>query len=157
MMYRMFPLMALALAMFVGGPLLAVEDVKDAAHDGKLVSITGDQLVMTAGKEGKEHTHTLARDAKLTLDGKACKVADLKAGTKIRVTVQGADKQLAVRIEGIDKNPDFAASHRHDGKVVSRAAPESSSQERSAGPTPSRTSPISPASVTWRPTATTRP
>jgi hypothetical protein len=111
--------MALALAMFVGGPLLAVEDVKDAAHDGKLVSITGDQLVMTAGKEGKEHTHTLARDAKLTLDGKACKAADLKAGTKIRVTVQGADKQLAVRIEGIDKNPDFAASNRHDGKFVS--------------------------------------
>jgi hypothetical protein len=121
MMYRMFPLMTLALVMFVGGPLLAAEDVKvkDSTHDGVLVSISGDKLVMTAGKEGKEHSHTLARDAKLTLDGKVCKAADLKAGAKIRVTTRGADKQLAIGIEGLDKNAEFAASNRHEGKVVS--------------------------------------
>jgi hypothetical protein len=73
---------------------------------------------MTAGKDAKEHSHTLARDAKLTLDAKACKAADLKAGTKIRVTVSGADKQLVTRVEGLDKNSEFAVSNRHEGKVV---------------------------------------
>jgi hypothetical protein len=118
MSYRMFLLSALALGLLVGATALAGEEVKESTHDGKLVSITGDKLVMTAGKEGKEHSHTLARDVKLTLDGKACKAADLKAGTKIRVTTRGADKQLATRIEGLDRNPDFA-SNRHDGKLVS--------------------------------------
>lgn len=121
MLYRMFPLMALALAMFVGGPLLAAEEVKvkDSTHDGVLVSISADKLVMTTGKEGKEHSHALAREIKLTLDGKACKAADLKAGAKIRVTTRGAEKQIATRIEALDKNPEFAVSNRHDGKVVS--------------------------------------
>ena len=118
MSYRMFLLAALAIGLFVSATALAGEEVKDSTHDGKLVSITGDKLVMTAGKEGKEHSHTLARDVKLTLDGKACQAADLKAGTRIRVTTRGADKQLATRIEGLDKNPDFA-SNRHDGKLVS--------------------------------------
>ena len=120
-MFRMFQLTTLALVMFVGRPALAGEDVKvkDGTHDGVLVSISGDKLVMTAGKEGKEHSHTLARDIKLTLDGKACKAADLKAGAKIRVTTRGGDKQLATQIEGLDKNAEFAVSNRHEGKVVS--------------------------------------
>jgi alpha-acetolactate decarboxylase len=118
MFYRMFGLATLALGMFVGATALA-EDAKEGTHDGKVVSISGEKLVMTAGKEGQEHSHTLARDVKLTLDGKACKIADLKAGTRIRVTTTGADKQLATRIEGLDKNPDFAASNRQDGKFVS--------------------------------------
>ena len=49
-------------------------------QDGKVVSITGDKLVMT-NKEGKEVTCTFAADATFTLDGKACKAEDLKAGT----------------------------------------------------------------------------
>ena len=36
--------------------------------DGKVVSMTGDKLVV-ANKEGKQCSHTLAKDAKLTRDG----------------------------------------------------------------------------------------
>ena len=68
-------------------------------------------------KDGKEHTHSLASDAKVTLDGKACKAADLKAGTKIRVTTTTKEAKVATHIEAIDKNETFA--HTHDGKVVS--------------------------------------
>lgn len=118
MSFRMISVATLGLAMFVGATALAAEDVKDSTHDGKLVSISGDKLVMTAGPDGKEHSHNLARDAKLTLDGKACKAADLKAGTRIRVTTQGEGNSVASRIEGLDKNSDFA-SNRQDGKVVS--------------------------------------
>jgi len=84
------------------------KEAEQVTHDGKVVSITDNKLVMTS-KEGGEHSHTLTADAKLTLDGKACKAADLKPGTRIRVTTQGADKSAANRIEGLDKNQDFAS------------------------------------------------
>ena len=73
-----------------------------------MVSITGDNLVMT-NKEGIEHSHAMTADAKLTLDGKACTVADLKPGTKIRVTLQRDTPHAAIRVEAIDKNPEFAS------------------------------------------------
>ena len=86
---------------------LAAREADGATHDGTVVRISGDKLVMTT-KEGQKHSHTLTADAKLTLDGKACKAADLKPGTKIRVTLESDDPHAVIRIEALDKNPDFA-------------------------------------------------
>lgn len=110
MLFRIFQVTTLALLLCVGGSAMAAEKVKDNTHDGKVVSITNDTLVMTASQDGKEHSHTFGRDATLTLDGKACKAVDLKAGTRIRVTTRGADKKVATKIEGIDQNDDFASA-----------------------------------------------
>lgn len=110
----------MALALFVvGAPAFAAKDTDEAMHDGKVVSITSSKLVMTnkGDKDGKEHTHTLATEVKVTLDGKACKAEELKAGTKIRVTTTAKDAKVATQIEAIDKNETFA--NTHDGKVVS--------------------------------------
>jgi hypothetical protein len=49
------------------------------AHDGKVVSVVGDKLTTTCN-EGKQHCHTMAKEAQVTCDGKANKAADLKAG-----------------------------------------------------------------------------
>ena len=120
MSYRMFLFAPLGLALFVGGSVLAAAEFKvkkDRTHDGKLVSVTSDKLVMT-GQEGNERSHTLARNVRVTLDGRVCRSADLKAGTWIRVTTRNADPPLVIRIEGFDKQPAFAASNRHDGKLV---------------------------------------
>ncbi len=95
----------------------STQETATATHDGTLVSVTADKLVMTS-LDGKEHSHMLVADAKLSLDGKTCPWANLKPGTKIRVTTQGADQATATRIEAIDKNLAFA-SDRHDGKFVS--------------------------------------
>lgn len=117
MNYRMYALSALAVAMLVGNAsAFAAEDAKNATHEGKLVSITGSKLVMT-GEDNKEHSHTLSSDAKLTLDGKAIQAADLKPGTRIRVTTPEGDKSAANRVEGLGKNRDFAANSR-DGQIV---------------------------------------
>jgi len=75
--------------------------------EGKIVSITGDKLVM-ANKEGKEYSHTLAKDARLTCDGTDCKAEDLKAGRQIRVTTTKEDRNVATGIESLDKNAEFA-------------------------------------------------
>ena len=68
------------------------------AHEGKVVNVTGDKL-KTKCSEGKEHLHTVAKDAKVTCDGQASKAADLKAGTTVRVTTHKEDKNVATAIE----------------------------------------------------------
>ncbi|QVL34127.1 hypothetical protein KIH39_09530 [Telmatocola sphagniphila] len=67
-------------------------------HDGKVVSVTGDKLNTTCA-EGKNHCHTMSKDAKITCDGKDSKAADLKAGTPVRVTCHKDDKSVATAVE----------------------------------------------------------
>jgi hypothetical protein len=67
-------------------------------HDGKVVSVAGDKLTTTCG-EGKQHVHTMAKDARITHDGQASKVADLKAGTSVRLTTSKDDKNVATSVE----------------------------------------------------------
>lgn len=113
-------MVAVALALFVvNSRAFAADDAKTATHDGIVVSITSGKLVMTTklNNESKEHSHKLAADTKLTLDGKACKAADIKVGTKIRVTTKKGESQVVSLIEAIDKNETFA--NTHDGSVVS--------------------------------------
>jgi hypothetical protein len=125
MNYRMFSLSAMALALFVViAPAFAADEAKiakdakvakEATHVGKVVSVTGVKLVMT-NKEGKEHSHALTAESKITCDGKVCKAEDLKAGTKIRVTTS-KDAKVVTCIEAIDKNTSFVDTH--DGEVIS--------------------------------------
>ena len=87
-------------------------------HDGKIVSITGNKLVMT-GMQGKdEQTCTLTPNVQIICDTKVCKPSDLKAGMSIRMTSASDDPHSAIRIEAIDKNLEFANSF-HEGKFVS--------------------------------------
>lgn len=67
-------------------------------HEGKVVGVTGDKLTTTCS-EGKQHCHTMAKDAKVTCDGHASKAADLKAGTHVRVTTHKDDKTVATAVE----------------------------------------------------------
>ena len=67
-------------------------------HDGKVVGVTGDKLTTTCS-QGKEHCHTMAKDTKVTCDGKASKAADLKPGTVVRVTPHKDDETVATAIE----------------------------------------------------------
>lgn len=94
-----------------------VVGVSEKTMDGKVVSVSADKLTMT-NTEGKEHSHTLAANVKVTCDGKTCTAADLKAGMKIRVTTDTADRHAAARIEALDRDAAFA-NRSHDGKVVS--------------------------------------
>ncbi len=117
MVMRLFSMAALALAMLAGTTQVLAQEIESDNHDGKIVSITAEKLVMT-GEEGKEHSHALTAAAKLTLDGKECKAADLKAGTRIRVTTKKGDTKTVTKVEAIDKNKEFAVTPQ-DGKVVS--------------------------------------
>ncbi len=67
-------------------------------HEGKVVSVTGDKLTTTCSK-GNEHCHTVAKDAKVTCDGKDSKTTDLKVGSCVRVTQKSDDKTVATAVE----------------------------------------------------------
>jgi len=74
---------------------LAAKDAADT-HSGVVVSVADGKLTMT-DKDGKnEHTHDVAADAKVSCDGKECKLEDLKKGSTVKVTTK--DKK-AVKIE----------------------------------------------------------
>lgn len=78
-------------------------------HDGKVVSISGSKLVMSS-HEGKHYSHTVADDAKVCCDGKSCRTQDLKVGHKIRLTTKSDDNKVAIKIESLDKQAEFAQS-----------------------------------------------
>jgi hypothetical protein len=77
-------------------------------HDGKVVSLIGDKLVMTGAPGEDEQTCTLTPNAKFTLDETVCKADDLKSGMRIRVTAATDDPFAATWIEALDKNLGFA-------------------------------------------------
>jgi hypothetical protein len=107
MVYRVLPLFValVAVVLFASAPALAADDAKLSMHEGKIVSVTGNKLVMSV--DGKEHTHDVAADAKIRLDGKDGKLADLKPGMKIRVWTPKDNAKTALRIDALDKNKDF--------------------------------------------------
>lgn len=72
---------------------------------GRIVSVEANKFTMTATSGGKEHSHTLALDAKVFLDGKPCKLTDLKKDQFVRVTTKEGDPTMAVRVEAFTTKP----------------------------------------------------
>ena len=70
--------------------------------EGTLLSMYGNTFVMT-GKDGKDYSHTLAKDAMLAWDGFVCKAEDLQIGKKIRVITKKDDWNIATSVVSLDK------------------------------------------------------
>ena len=91
---------ALALTALTTAPVWAKADDKGDSHTGVVVSAAAGKLTMS-DKDGKnEHTHDVAKDAKISCNGKDCKLEDLKKGTAVKVTMK--DKKV-VHIQGTTK------------------------------------------------------
>lgn len=84
-----------------------MSDSPTKPHEGKVVSMNGDKLTTTCDA-GKQHCHTVAKDAKVTCDGHASKTADLTSGTSVRVTTHKDDKTIATAVESGTKAPTTA-------------------------------------------------
>lgn len=75
--------------------------------EGCFVSFRDNKVVMK-NKDGKEYTHTLSKDAKITCDGAVCKSEELKVGGKIRVTTMDGNNQVVTALESLNKQTEFA-------------------------------------------------
>jgi len=100
MLYRSLAVvLALAVVLVVCQASLADKD--DKVHEGKIVKAGAGKLTMT-DKDGKnEHTHDIAPEAKITCDGKECKLEDLKAGFMVKVTMK--DEKTVAAVEAKSK------------------------------------------------------
>jgi hypothetical protein len=83
---------AIALALLLGGTAVTAGE-KTKTAEGKIVSVKDNKLTLEA-KDGKDYTHTVATTAKVTCDGKECKLGDLKSGIMARVTLDTASNQV---------------------------------------------------------------
>ncbi len=104
MVYRALSLL-LAVAVFgvVSAPVSAADKDDKNTHTGTFVKADGNKFTMK-DKDGKEHSHTLARDAKvLAADGTECKLTDIKKGARIRVTTKPGDMTVATKVECLKK------------------------------------------------------
>jgi hypothetical protein len=77
------------------------EDPKPGSHEGKVVKTEPGKLTMTDKAGKNQHVMTIPADAKITFEGKACKLEDLKAGTAVKVTAEKqGDKVVVTSVEG---------------------------------------------------------
>jgi tRNA-binding EMAP/Myf-like protein len=90
-------LVALALVCFAAAPALAEE--KAGSYEGTFVKAEDNKIYMK-GLDGKDQVHDLEAKPTVTSDGVTCKIADLKPGVKIKVTV-GENKKVN-KIEATD-------------------------------------------------------
>lgn len=71
----------------------ATDREAQGTHSGKVVSISGGQLIMS-DHSGKQHTHVVGSDVRVTLDGKPARLSDLKKDHFITVQMSEDDKSI---------------------------------------------------------------
>lgn len=103
---RVLPLFLALLALFALAASSSLAEDKKAdkekgnTHTGVVVNAAAGKLTMTDRDGKNQHTHEVAPDAKITCDGKECKLEDLQKGFAVTVTVDSkGDKKVATRIE----------------------------------------------------------
>ncbi len=96
MVKRCLPLFvaALALAVFVSQRVSAADD---KVHEATVVKAGDGKITLTFKGDEKKHTHDVADDAKITLDGKKAKLEALKEGFSVKMTMD--DKFVVHKIE----------------------------------------------------------
>src|SRR5258708_143944 len=104
MMKRVLSLTAaLAVVVFVTAVFAADKPADKASTVVGTVSVAGDGKITVTDKDGKEHAMAVAKDAKISIDGNAAKLEDLKKGTAVTVTLNADDKTTAQQIEAKTK------------------------------------------------------
>ncbi len=84
------------MVVFVLSLVAGYTQAADKTHDGTVVSVAEGKLVMADAQGKNEHTHQIGATAKITLNGKEAKLADLKKGDKVKVTTSEDGKVSAV-------------------------------------------------------------
>jgi len=97
---------AVAVVLFVGAVIAADKDKDKAASTVTgTISKVSDTGITVTDKDGKDHALTVGKDAKITCDGTACKLADLdpKKVKSVTVTLNADTKTQADKIEAATK------------------------------------------------------
>jgi len=71
-------------------------------HKGTVVSASNGQLVLKDAS-GKEQTHLVSRETKVTINGRVGRLEELKMSMQVRVTTEGSDKVVSIATIDDDK------------------------------------------------------
>lgn len=82
---------------YSSGYLMMNETTNTKTVKGKVVSAYGNQITWIC-VEGVGRQHFLTKDAKITLNGKRCRLDDLKVNMPVQVTVCDDDESKTSRI-----------------------------------------------------------
>jgi hypothetical protein len=93
-----FALVGIAIA---GMPTSLLTAAEPASYDGTIVSVSDGKLTMIETGETEQDVYDVSPTAKITLDGKTAKLADLKKGMKVTVTVTDDDDEIIVAIRAV--------------------------------------------------------
>jgi len=69
---------------------------KDKTHEGKVVKAGDGKLTMTLKDDTKQHTHEVAKNARITLDGKQARLEDLRKDMAVTVTTNDSSVVTAI-------------------------------------------------------------
>jgi hypothetical protein len=94
-----------AVAGFLAGTVLAADAVKPATWEGVFVKLDGAKVVMTV--MGKDKSVLTTDKTVVTLDGKPAKLADLKAGALLTVTLVVGKGEIPTADSIMAKTPDL--------------------------------------------------
>lgn len=96
---RYLLIFGVALLAITALPLRAADD---KAHEATVVKVGDAKITLTFKGDTQKHTHDVAKDAKITLDGKAAKLEALKEGFPVKVTMDA--KFVITKIEAESKS-----------------------------------------------------
>jgi hypothetical protein len=91
-------LLVLIVSLFLTAPALAD---KEQTHECVVVKAGDGKITVSKGE--KEHSAPVAGDAKITLDGKDCKLEDLKKDYKVKLTLRFKEGEGVVVVK-LDAN-----------------------------------------------------
>jgi anaerobic selenocysteine-containing dehydrogenase len=97
MLQRLVTCTLLTAALAVLATVAHAQAADEKTHDGLVVSTAANRLVMSDATGGNEHTHMIAADTKVSLNGKEAKITDLKKGDKVKVTTGTGGKVISVQ------------------------------------------------------------
>ena len=81
---------------------VALVAADDKVHEAHVVKVADGKITLHFKGADKPHTHHVAKDAKVTLDGKKAKLEDLKEDFPVKVTMD--DKHVITKIEARSKD-----------------------------------------------------
>ena len=91
---KLFPFLTLMVGFGLVG-LTSPQAGDPQSREGMVVSAGAGQLVVS-DMAGKEQTHRVDAEAKITVNGKPARLEDLKLGMRVRMTLESLGKVLAI-------------------------------------------------------------
>jgi hypothetical protein len=101
-MLSRIPFLAVVAVALVALPGLLLQAADDKVHEATVVKAGDGQITLTFKGDTQKHTHDVAKDAKITLDGKDAKLQELKEGFPVKLIMN--DKFVITKIEAKSKD-----------------------------------------------------